>query len=280
MMGIDPIEYSPWEEKEISSRFIFLIILKKVFKQKIKSRSVWAILIIGSILVHVFPILFSVLVPQEELTKELLFEGGLIGAYLKGEVFFVFTILLAAVVSSDLISQDLRDNSLILYFSRSLDAKDYLIGKLGGALGIMTIYCALPPFLVGLAVIATQTSNAYLGSFEILGLTFLAGLFTSFVFLPYALLISSLTERKAYSGIGTFTTFFVLTIGSEFFSTFDSNWRLLGPSNLLNYSYDLIYGSGLPSDIDGALYSVAIAAMILIPLAFTLHRLYSKEVGR
>ncbi|MFO7792908.1 MAG: ABC transporter permease subunit [Candidatus Saliniplasma sp.] len=280
-MGIDRIEYTKWKGKKTPFRRRFFVIAEKTFLKKLKAQATWILLILGYIFVHIFTIASAPFYPREEFTKELILDGKgtLIGVpYLKGYLFFLFTIILVALVCSDLLSQDIRENSFVLYFSRPLRTIDYIGGKLSGSFAILTLYCAVPPISVGISVIATQTGNNYLGSLEVLGLTVLAGLFTSFIFLPYAFLLSSLTERKAYSGVGTFMTFFVLTIISDIFTSFDTNWKLVSPENLLHFSYDIIYGSGLPNDIDTGLYTLAMVTLIFLPLLILFIRVRFKEV--
>ncbi len=260
----------------------FFIILEKTFRKKLKSKSIWVLLILGSFVVHLFPILSSFLLPTEKLTAEMMVkgEGMLLGGYLDSMIFFIFTILFAAVVSSDLISKDIKDNSLVLYFSRPVKVRDYITGKFGAALGVMTLFCLLPPVIYCLSVIATQTGSVYADSLEVLGSTVIAGFFTSFIFLPYALLLSSLTKRKSYSGVGTFMSFFVLTIISQLFADFHSNWKLVSPSNLLSYSLKLIYGFTLPADIDSALFYSAVILLVLAPLVGLFYRVSRKRVKK
>lgn len=280
-MGIDPIEYKSWGKKKTFVGKRFLVMVEKIFRQKLKSKAIWVILIIGSILVHVFPLLSAVLVPKEELTAEMMLsgEGSIFGAYLSGNLFFLFTVLLATVICSDLISQDFKDSSFVLYFSRPLKSQTYIFGKLAGAFSTMLIYCFLPPLLVGVSVIATQTGAAYYESLEVLGGTVLVGLLTSFVFLPYMLLLSSLTQRKAYAGIGAFMGVYALTIVSSFFFQFDPSWKLLSPFNLLYYTYQLIYGFSLPDNIDPALYFASMVLLVVVPLALLFYRVHSREVS-
>lgn len=248
--------------------------VEKIFKQKLRSKAIWAILIIGSILVHVFPILTAALIPKKELTAELILN------YLKGDIFFLFTLLLAAVVCSNLISQDIKDRSLVLYFSRPLKSDGYILGKLGGAFSMIAVYCLLPPLIVCTSIIATQTGDAYLESLKVLSRTVVAGCLISSFLLPYALLLSSLTKRRAYAGIGTFMSIYALNISSLFLVRFDHNWRLLNPTNLLNFTLEIIYGFGLPDKIDAGLYGVSFVLFISIPLALLFYRIHSKEVGR
>ncbi|MGM0404671.1 MAG: ABC transporter permease [Thermoplasmatota archaeon] len=282
-MGIERIEYKTWKGKKTPLSRRFLVIGEKIIRQKLNSKAIWVLLVIGYILVHVFTMVSAPFYPREELTKELILDGRgtLMGIpYLKGYFFYLFTIILVSVVCSDILSQDIKENSFVLYFSRPLRTVDYVTGKLTGSMAIVSLFCALPPLLVGLSVIATQTGDNYVGSFGILGLTLIAGIFTSFIYLPYAVLLSSLTKRKAYSGIGAFMTFFVLNIISDVFTIFDMNWRLVSPENLLHFSYDIIYGIGLPAEINTGLYVLAMSTLIIIPLLGLFIRVHLKGVER
>ncbi|MFW6038213.1 MAG: ABC transporter permease [Candidatus Saliniplasma sp.] len=280
-MGIERIEYKTWKGKKTSLYKRFLVVGEKIILQKLNSKAIWVLLVIGYIMVHVFTIASAPFYPREELTKELILDGRgtLMGIqYLKGYFFYLFTIILVSVVCSDILSQDIKENSFVLYFSRPLRTVDYVAGKLTGSMAIMSLFCALPPLFVGLSVIATQTGDNYVGSFGILGLTIIAGIFTSFIFLPYAVLLSSITKRKAFSGIGAFMTIFVLDIISDIFANFNINWRLVSPENLLHLSYDIIYGNSLPSEINTGLYVLAMSTLIIIPLVALFIRIHLKGV--
>lgn len=280
-MGISPIEYKSWTSDRTPFYMRPLEMMKKIWNDKVRSKGVLVILIIGLLLVHLQQFIFAVFFPPEELTAQRMIGGGQLGgSYLNGMLFFLIAIILAAVVSSGLISRDMRDNSLVLYFSRPIRPVDYILGKWGGALGIMLIFTLLPPLLYGLVVIGLQSSSNYMASIEVLFYTLIAGLFSSVIFLSYSLFLSSLTKRKAYSGIGTFMSFLVLTIVSEIFVSFDKNWSLLSPYNLLRYSNRLIFREGLPDNVDAGLYSLAICILVLLPMILLFYRIYRKEVGK
>ncbi|KXB05968.1 hypothetical protein AKJ53_01650, partial [candidate division MSBL1 archaeon SCGC-AAA382F02] len=119
-MGIERVEYKPWEGEKKGRLHRIYSMVKKVFKHKTKSKGFLIFLIIGIVLVHVFPIITNSLTPHSMLTPEMMIAQGMgleeEGGYLTG-LFLLFTLLLAAVVCSDLVSQDLKDNSFILYFS-------------------------------------------------------------------------------------------------------------------------------------------------------------------
>ncbi|MFO7991332.1 MAG: ABC transporter permease subunit [Thermoplasmata archaeon] len=265
-MGISPIEYKPWKGERTAEHERAYVIAKDVLMNKMKSKGVLAVLIIGMILVHVFPAIFQSLIPHKKFTADMMIGHGFMGSYLKGGLYVIFSLLLASVVTSDIISQDLKDNSFVLYFSRSITPVDYLLGKVSGGFTVMGMFCTLPLIAVGLAIIATQTGSDYGHSFEILGKAASAGLLTQSFFLFYGVMLSSFTKRKAYAGVGTFMSFFVLTIVAEVFAEFDENWKLLSPLNLLNYSYDRIFGYNIPNGVDEGLHSIVIAAVLIVPL--------------
>lgn len=265
-MGISPIEYKPWDGERTAKHERAYVIAKDVLLNKMKSKGVLAVLIIGIVLVHVFPAIFQSLMPHKKFTADMMIRQGFMGPYLKGGLYVIFSLLLASVVTSDLISQDLKDNSFVLYFSRSITPVDYLIGKLGGGFAVMGIFCTLPLIAVGMAIISTQTGSDYAHSFEILGKTVVAGLLTQSFFLFYGVMLSSFTKRKAYAGVGTFMSFFVLTIVAEIFAEFDKNWKLLSPLNLLNYSYDRIFGYSIPNGVDEGLHTLVLTVVIVVPL--------------
>ena len=56
-MGLDPIRYKPWNGQRTEHAKRFLVITDHVFRQKLRSKWLLGIIILGSILVWVFPII-------------------------------------------------------------------------------------------------------------------------------------------------------------------------------------------------------------------------------
>ena len=280
-MGIERIKYRPWNgEKSSHFRRVYAI-SRKIFFQKMESKGILVILIIGIILVHAFPIIFSALIPHEELTAEMMVgDNVFIGSYLKNGLSIIFILLLVSVACSDLIAQDLNDKSFVLYFSRPIKTLDYLTGKMGGVIGVISILTFIPPIVFCLVMIGTQTGDDYGGSLNILGKTIIAGVLTTVFFISYGVMISSLTKKKTYAGVGIFISFFVLTTIGSFFTTFDQNWSLVSPTNLLFYSYDMIYGFDLPTDLNPNIFGVLFVCILFLPLVVTYFQVYRIEVGK
>jgi ABC-type transport system involved in multi-copper enzyme maturation permease subunit len=276
--GINPIGYRPWTSERTRHLYRLYVMSRSIFAEKIRSKGVLILLFIGIILVHAFPLIFKVLIPHEGLTS-----GDMIGgdsSIFGGGLFLLLTMLLAAVVTSDLISRDLSDNSFVLYFSRPIRPVDYLIGKVGGGFGIMSMFCLLPVMVFGIAIIATQSGSDYLASLEVLGLSLVAGALTSLFFLGFGMMLSSITRSRAYAGVGTFVSFFVLSIISGVFSNVDPNWQLANPFNLLQYTYGIIFGEGLPEELLPGLYWAVLISILVVPLLLAYWRIYSKAVGK
>jgi ABC-type transport system involved in multi-copper enzyme maturation permease subunit len=157
---------------------------------------------------------------------------------------------------------------------------DYLAGKLGGGFAVMSVFCLLPVIIFGVAIIATQTGSKYLDSLEVLGLAGVAGILTSIFFLGFGTMLSSVTRSRAYAGVGTFVSFFVLSLISELFANIDVNWRLVNPFNLLNYTYGLIFDRGLPAELNPNLYWIIMLVILVVPLIFAYWRIHSKAIGK
>jgi len=202
------------------------------------------------------------------------------GGYLTSGLFVLFAILLAAIICSDVISDDLADSSFVLYFSRPVRTLDYLLGKFVGLLMVMSIFCLVLPLLYVLVMMGTQSGNDYGGGLVILGKTFLVGLLTSVFFLPFGLLMSSLTKRKAYAGIGIFASFFVLMIIGGMFSQFDDQWALVDPGNMLFYTYYGTFGAALPHGIASWELASVMLAITVVPMTIVYWLLQRKGGGK
>jgi ABC-type transport system involved in multi-copper enzyme maturation permease subunit len=273
-MGINPIEYHPWKGERTAQNLRLYVIARSVFRHKVRSTGVIIFMVLGFLLVHTLNMLLFVLVPHERL------ENSDMSSYLANGTFAIFAMLLAAVVTSDLISEDLASSSFVLYFSRALKVRDYLAGKTAGALLVMSLMCAIPPVVVAFVSIATQSGNDYSYSLGVLGKTVLVGALVTVFFVPFGLMISSFTKRKSYAAVGTFMSFFVLYIVAGIFSEFDKAWRIISPIDSLSILFNWLYEGEVPGFVDkGALVAI-VAALIIVPAAVVYYRLTRQVVGK
>jgi ABC-type transport system involved in multi-copper enzyme maturation permease subunit len=273
-MGINPIAYHPWKGERTAHNLRLYVIARSVFQHKLRSTGVIVLMVIGFMLVHTLNLFTIVLVPHARL------EGSDMTSYLGSNLFAILSMLLAAVVTSDLISEDLANSSFVLYFSRALKVRDYLVGKTAGALIVMSLFCALPPILIACVSIATQSGNDYEHSLGVLGETVLVGVIITLFFVPFGLMISSFTKRKSYAAVGTFMSFFGLAVVAGIFSSFARGWRIVSPVDALPILFKWLYGGQVPDYVDkGALVAI-VASLIIVPVAILYYRLTRQVIGK
>lgn len=202
------------------------------------------------------------------------------GGYFTMGLFAIFSMILAAIICADIVSADLADSSFVLYFSRPVRAIDYLVGKFVGLSWVMGLFTVIPPILYVLVMMGTQTGKDYWSGVEMLGLAVVAGIVTALYFLPYGLMISSLTKRKAYAGIGIFMSFFVLSIISEIFSQWNEKWILIDPFAMLHAFYTFLFGHSMTVDISGAEVAASMLVMMVAPLVIVYLLIQRKGAGK
>jgi len=233
-----------------------------------------AVLILGTMLVHTFSIIIMSIFPHASLT------GAAMADVFKGALFYLFTVILVAMVCSDLVAEDIRSRSLTLYMSRALRPENYLAGKALGALAVVSVFTFFPPIVMAIAVTGTQTGGDYLASLGVVGRTLVASALATAFLVPLGLMVSSLTTRKTYAAVGTFMVVIVLQVIAGIFERFDANWALLGPENVLFYCYNIIFDQAMPAGINTVLLSLALLAIIIPPTVLVFERIRGREVGR
>lgn len=273
-MGISPIEYHPWKGERTALNLRFYVIARSILRHKIKSVGVLVLLVLGFLFAHTLYLILIILSPHERL------EPSDMSSYVGGGMFTVFAMLLAAVVTSDLISEDLASNSFVLYFSRALRVRDYLVGKAAGALFVMSLLCLFPPMLVAFISMATQTGDDYVYSLGVLCKTVLIGALVTVFFVPFGLMISCFTKRKSYAAVGTFMSFFVLAIVAGVFSQFSDAWVVVSPIDSLSILFEWFLEGDIPTYVDQAALVLIIAALMVVPATVVYYRLSRQVIGK
>jgi len=191
-----------------------------------------------------------------------------------------FVTLMASVVGSGLVADDLDSMALTLYLSRPITPTDYL-GAKAAILGLLVSTVSVLPLLL------TPLVGGFLGYFPwdvalaAMGLALVVGLVLTAFYTAVTLFLSSLTRRKSYAGAGVFAIAFGLSIPAEILA---SPGSLNNPSLLyLSPWQDFLavaraaYGvAGGPIDWPPAL-AILLTATALAALA-TLARMRSLEV--
>jgi len=133
------------------------------------------------------------------------------GYFLNDWLLFMILLVLA-YGAGGLIADDLKHNSLQLYFSRPLSKKDYLVGKMSVVAFFVLIFTAVPGLILIIFKLIFAGSFKFFLQYPWLPLSVLgySALLTAF-FGFYILLMSALSKNSRYV--------FVLTFGTYIFST-------------------------------------------------------------
>jgi len=273
-MGLDPIGYKPWSGERTEHGRRFLVVAESILRHKLRAKWFLALLVIGTFLVHIMPLFIFSLIPHQGLEAEVMRD------YMGDGLYFIFEVILVALVCSDLISEDLRSNSFILYVSRAMGVKGYLLGKWTGAMITIGLFTLLPPLAVAIAITATQSGSDYLGSLAVIGQTLLAGAWSAAMLVPAGLAVSSLTRKKTYASVGTFMFFFGMMIVAGIFSGLSQDWSMLNPSEVLYQSHTVLYGLELSESVNRYLLGAMAFLLTVPPMALVYYRIMRKEVGK
>jgi ABC-2 type transport system permease protein len=109
--------------------------------------------------------------------------------------------LFLAIVAPELVSRDLRDRTLPLYFSRPLARTDYALAKYAALTTVVLLLLAVPQLIIYIGAVFTRT-DGFSGAMKELG-DMGPGLggavIRSLVLAGIALLVASLTGRRAFA---------------------------------------------------------------------------------
>ena len=137
-------------------------------------------------------------------------DGRLFGEFLNQQM--VFTLFLTVFGGAGLIANDLRTGAILVYLSRPLDRRDYILGKLGVLMTLnlsVTLVPGLFLYLIALSLAPAQFAKAELA--WIAPAIVLHSVVISLVTSLVALAVSSLSKSARVAGIG----FLVLMVGLE-----------------------------------------------------------------
>jgi len=139
-------------------------------------------------------------------------------AYFTSDFLLFMMVMLLVVGGAGLISDDLRYNSLQLYFSRPLSKRDYLLGKAMIILFFLLTLTLAPGLLFIVFKLLFSGSFGLLSKFPWLPLSIAAysGLVTAF-FCLYGLFLSALSKNRRYVAILMFAVYLFSDILHGFF---------------------------------------------------------------
>jgi ABC-2 type transport system permease protein len=138
-------------------------------------------------------------------------DGRMFGQFL--EIQTLFTLLLSIFGGAGLIANDLRTGAILVYLSRPLTRRDYVLGKLGVLLALNLSVTLLPGLLLYLIALALAPEQFAKWSLAwIAPAVVLHSVVTSLVMSLIALAVSSLSRSARVAGLGFFGLVFGLEI--------------------------------------------------------------------
>lgn len=196
--------------------------IKLAFKRK------YFKLILASAFLPAFAFLVGIYVAERVGDFQAMFRGGerifevnprYFATYFNSDFLLFMMLMIMLVSGAGLISDDLKHNSLQLYFARPLRKRDYLLGKMSVLVFFLFSLTLGPGLLFLLFKLVFEGSFSFLRTYPWLPLSVVASsLVTTTFFCLYTLLLSSLSRNRRYVSVLIFAVYFTSDILSEFFS--------------------------------------------------------------
>jgi ABC-type transport system involved in multi-copper enzyme maturation permease subunit len=143
---------------------------------------------------------------------------------------FIWIIIYTTIMGSTLISNDLKHNSIILYFSRPLTKEDYFLGKMLSIFVLILLVTLIPALFMSITILglATEELTKYMDIVRVVSTIISISIFMAFVFSTLSLILSSMTKNYLYAGVGIFTLLAFSNIIAILFSEIvNDNFALL-----------------------------------------------------
>ena len=138
--------------------------------------------------------------------------------YLCGDFLLFMMVMILVVSGAGLISDDLKHNSLQLYFARPLSKSGYLIGKANVIVFFLLLLTLVPGLLFIVFKLLFAGSFRFLADYPWLPLAVIGySLFVTGFFCAYTLLFSSLSKNRRYVSILIFAVYLLSNILFGFF---------------------------------------------------------------
>jgi ABC-2 type transport system permease protein len=203
--------YRRYEARAPLRKVRFWPITREALRLVLSRRAFLGLLLIawGQFLFRVIQVYIVTRFP--EAGRVLPIDGRMFGQFLNIQT--LFTLLLSIFGGAGLIANDLRTGAILVYLSRPLTRRDYVLGKLGVLLALnlsVTLVPGLLLYLIALALAPDQFAKwslAWIGHAVVLH-----SLVLSLVMSLIALAVSSLSRSARVAGLGFFGLVFGLEI--------------------------------------------------------------------
>jgi ABC-type transport system involved in multi-copper enzyme maturation permease subunit len=182
--------------------------------------------------------------------------------------FLLFMILMLLVFAgAGLIADDLKHNSLQLYFSRPITKKDYFFGKASVIIFFLILITLVPGMVFIIMKLLFAGNFQFLRQYPLLPFSVIGYSALIIVFFTcYTLLLSSLNKNRRYVAVLIFGLYFFSDILYNIFHDLFRNpyFALLSVSNNLRQVGAVMFGQDPQYDIPWELSLLVIAALCVV----------------
>jgi ABC-2 type transport system permease protein len=202
--------YRKYEAREALRKARFWPITREALRLILAKRAFLGLLAVSFLPFIVRVIQVYIVTRFPEAGRVLPVDGRLFGDFLNQQI--GFTILLSIFGASGLIANDLRTGAILVYLSRPLTRRDYVIGKLGVPMALNLAVTLVPGLL--LYMVALSLAPEQFAKWELLWIApavVLHSLVISLVMSLLVLAVSALSRSARVAGLA----FFGLVLGLE-----------------------------------------------------------------
>ena len=195
-------------------------------------------------------------------------------SYFTGSFLLFMMVMILTFCGAGLISDDLKYNSLQLYFSKPLRKKDYFLGKASVILFFLLLLTLIPGLIFFIMKLIFSGSFKFFRAYPWLPLSIIGySLFLAAFFSFYTLFLSSLSKNRRYVGILIFAVYIFSDIffGILFGIFKNQYFSLLSLKNNLQQVGAFFFNQKTPYQVP-SLYSFLILLSICLLAAVVLKK--------
>jgi ABC-type transport system involved in multi-copper enzyme maturation permease subunit len=207
-------------------------------------------------------------------TTVLKVDPGFFESYFTNDFLLFMMVMILVFAGSGLVADDLRHNSLQLYFSRPIKKKDFFLGKISVLFFFLLLVTFIPGLILFIMKLLFSGSLRFFLSYPWLPLSIVGySLFVTVFFSLYALLLSSLSKNRRYVSIQIFGLYIFTDILYGIFSElFESPYfSLLSIKSNIQQVGAALFKQPLEHDIPW-IFSFLVLCAVGIVAAFVLNK--------
>ncbi len=289
-MTIKEKGYSHWDGEFLDKKFpwwpitrygIKLTIRKKFFKLLFFMALTPSVLFLAGIYVAERMEDFQFMIREGEVPDFLKINPAYFKAYFTNEYILFMIVMILVFCGAGLISDDLKYNSLQLYFSRPISKKDYFLGKASVIVFFLFFITLLPGLVFILMKLLFAANFEFLSAYPLLPLSVISySLLVTVFFAFYGLFLSSVNKNRRYVAILIFGLYVFSDILYGIFHGIFRNefFALLSIKENLKQAGAFLFGQKLPHDIPWALSFLVIAGFCVLGALVLKKKIRSVEV--